>query len=135
MIRSYTELSRLQTFDERFDYLALEGSVGVDTFGHDRYLNQKFYRSTEWKRTRDEVIVRDYGCDLGIPGHEIHHGILVHHMNPMMIDDILHRRDWILDPEYLITTNHNTHNAIHYGRESLLPKVVTARQPGDTALW
>ena len=125
----------LATFEERFEYLLLGGQVGYATFGFDRYLNQQFYASREWKTVRDHVIVRDNGCDLGIQGYEIHTGILIHHMNPVAIDDIVHREDWILDPEFLITTTHNTHNAIHYGTDRLLPKTVTARSPGDTKLW
>lgn len=135
LVRSYSELRRLYTFDERFDYLMLGGSVGHETFGHDRWMNQRFYASFEWKQVRDQVIVRDQGCDLGIPGYEIHHDILIHHINPMVADDIVHGETWILDPEYLITTTQSTHNAIHYGSKSLLPKVVTERRPGDTKLW
>lgn len=133
--KTYTELSRLTTFEDRFEYLVLGGQVGRETFGYDRHINQRFYRSHEWKRVRDEVITRDYGCDLGVPGHEIYHGILIHHINPMTVEDLIHGEEWVLDPEYLITTTHNTHNAIHYGAESLLPKTVTAREPGDTRLW
>lgn len=135
MIRTYSELSRYFTFEERFEYLLLGGQIGYATFGFDRHINQKFYASYEWKRVRDEVIFRDYGCDLGIDGYEIHSGILIHHMNPMSVDDILHGEEWILDPEYLITTTHNTHNAIHYGAQKLLPKTVVERSPGDTRLW
>ncbi len=134
-IRTYSELSRIQTFEERFEYLRLSGSVGTSTFGFDRYINQTFYRSTQWKRARDIVIVRDDGCDLGVPGYEIYDSILIHHMNPISVDDIVHSEDWIFDPEYLITTTKNTHNAIHYSDASLLPKVVVARGPGDTKLW
>lgn len=134
-IRTYSELERLVTFEERFDYLVLGGSVGRSTFGFDRYINQQFYRSSKWKQARDYVIVRDQGCDLGVPGYEIHHSILIHHINPMTVDDVLHGEDWIIDPEYLITTTHNTHNALHYGAENLLPKTVVAREPGDTRLW
>lgn len=135
MIKSYSELCRLHTFDERFRYLSLGGQVGRATFGFDRYLNQNFYSSYEWKRVRDEVIVRDEGCDLGIPGYEIYSNILIHHVNPISSDDIVHGEEWILNPEYLITTTHNTHNAIHFGAENLLPKVVMSRRPGDTKLW
>jgi len=135
MIRSYSELRRFDTFDERFDYLVLGGEVGHSTFGFDRYINQRFYRSAEWKSVRNHVIVRDEGCDLGIEGFEINHGILIHHINPMTADDISHAEEWILDPEYLITTTANTHNAIHYGSENLLPKIVTERSPNDTRLW
>lgn len=133
--RTYTELEKLSTFDERFEYLKLNGSVGQSTFGFDRYINQQFYRSSEWKQIRNYVIVRDNGCDLGIIGHEIHQDLLVHHINPLGVDDIIHREDTILDPEYLITTTHRTHNAIHYGDRSLLPKIVPERKPEDTRLW
>jgi len=133
--RRYSQLRRLETFEERFEYLRLGGDVGLSTFGFDRYINQKFYTSVEWRSARDQVIVRDNGCDLGIPGYEIHGALLVHHMNPMGIDDILHGEEWIFDPDYLITTCHNTHNAIHYGNANLLPKTVVKREPGDTKLW
>jgi hypothetical protein len=135
LTKRYSELSRFDTFEERYAYLRLGGAVGRSTFGFDRYINQQFYRSREWKNARDFVIVRDDGCDLGVPGYEIHGELLVHHINPMAMDDIVHGESWIFDPEFLITTTHNTHNAIHYGDDSLLPKVVTARQPGDTKLW
>lgn len=135
MERRYSELSRLESFDDRFEYLRLHGEVGRSTFGFDRYLNQRFYQSREWKNVRDFVIVRDNGCDLGVDGYEIHQSPLIHHINPMKIDDIIHGEEWILDPEYLITTTMNTHNAIHYSDKSLLPRVVTARTPGDTRLW
>jgi hypothetical protein len=133
--RSYSELSKLDTFEERFEYLKLNGEVGRSTFGFDRYVNQQFYGSYEWKRVRDMVIIRDNGCDLGISGYEIHAGMLIHHMNPMTIDDIYHGESWILEPEYLITTTKNTHNGIHFGDDKLLPKVVTARIRDDTKLW
>lgn len=134
-IRTYSELQRLDTFDERFDYLKLNGLVGRSTFGFDRWINQNFYMSYEWKQARQRVILRDNGCDLGIPGYEIHGGLLIHHINPMIPDDIIHGEEWICDPEYLITTTQNTHNAIHYGADMLLPKVVVARAPNDTKLW
>lgn len=134
-IRSYSELSTLHTFDERFEYLKLGGSVGRSTFGFDRWVNQKFYASYHWKRARDQVIVRDMGCDLGILGYEIHVEILIHHMNPISLDDITHGEEWIIDPEYLITTTKTTHNAIHYGSNSLIPKVTLERTPDDTKLW
>jgi hypothetical protein len=135
MSRSYSELSKLYTFEERFEYLKLDGEVGRSTFGFDRYLNQKFYASYAWKQARREVILRDNGCDLGIYGYEIYGGLLIHHMNPMVIEDILHGEEWILSTEYLITTTQMTHNAIHYGDEKLLPKIVTERSPNDTKLW
>lgn len=133
--RSYSELSTFSTFDERFEYLKLGGGVGHETFGFDRHINQRFYSSREWQDVRSFVIVRDEGCDLGVLGYEIFTGLLIHHINPMGVDDILHQEEWILDPEYLITTTHNTHNAIHYGTTNLLPKVVTERTPRDTRLW
>lgn len=135
MIRSYSELSRIVGFDERFDYLKLNGAVGRSTFGFDRYINQKFYTSYEWKRARNQVILRDDGCDLGVPGYEIYGQLLIHHINPMGVDDIIHGEEWIFDPEYLITTTQNTHNAIHFGSDKLLPKTVIARSPHDTKLW
>lgn len=135
MTRRYRELRRIPTFEERYEYLRLGGSVGHDTFGFDRYLNQNFYQSYEWKQVRNYVIARDRGCDLGIEGHEIYSELLVHHMNPMTAEDIIHGEEWILDPEYLITTTHDTHNAIHYGNASLLPKPYVGRSPGDTRLW
>jgi hypothetical protein len=134
-IRSYRELRRLETFFDRFEYLSLKGTVGQDTFGFDRWINQRFYRSYEWKRARNHVIVRDNGCDLGIEGHEIYTDLLVHHMNPISMQDIQHGEGWILDPNYLITTSLQTHNAIHYGDVSLLPRGPIERQPGDTKLW
>lgn len=133
--RSYRELRRIETFEERFEYLSLRGSVGESTFGFDRWINQHFYTSREWSTVRTQVIVRDNGCDLGIAGYEIHVGLLVHHMNPVTLDDIRHSEEWILDPNYLITTSLRTHNAIHYGDASLLPRGPVVRQPGDTKLW
>lgn len=135
-LKTYAELSRLRSFEERFDYLKLGGGVGRETFGFDRHINQRFYLSREWKQAREFVIYRDNGCDLGIPGYEIHVvAPLIHHINPMNVDDILQHADWILDPEYLITTTHDTHNAIHYGVESQAPRIVLERSPGDTKLW
>jgi hypothetical protein len=134
-IRTYSELSRLDTFSERFEYLKLGDVVGSATFGFDRYINQRFYTSYEWKMARENVILRDNGCDLGILGFEIHTAILIHHINPMMADDIIHGEEWIFDPEYLITTTKNTHNAIHFGSENPFPKTVITRNPGDTKLW
>lgn len=134
--RCYRELSKLDTFEERFDYLMLEGQVGLQTFGFDRWMNQRFYRSREWKWARNAVIVRDRGCDLGVPGHELHFGpLLIHHMNPISELDLLSGEAWILDPEYLITTSRRTHNAIHFGNKELLPPIVASRRPGDTSLW
>lgn len=133
--RSYSELRQLSTFEERYAYLALQGDVGIVTFGFDRWINQHFYRSYEWKRARDFVILRDEGCDLGVPGYEIHARLMVHHMNPILPKDLEHGESWILDPEYLITTTHRTHNAIHYGDDSLLPRAPVERRSGDTKLW
>lgn len=133
--RTYRELVRLSTFEERFEYLAVRGEVGKATFGFERYLNQKFYRSREWRLVRHEVITRDLGCDLAFPDHEIHDRVIIHHMNPMRVVDVKDGVDDILNPEYLITTTHQTHNAIHYGDASLLPKPIVERQPGDTRLW
>lgn len=134
-IKTYTELSRFNTFDERFEYLKLKGEVGRSTFGFDRHLNQRFYMSEEWHNLRQRVILRDNGCDLGIDGYEINSEILIHHINPMTVDDILHKELWILDPEYLITTTKKTHNAIHFGADNPYPKVVLKRTPRDTKLW
>jgi len=133
--RTYSDLKFYTTFEERFEYLKLEGGVGARTFGFDRYLNQQFYSSREWQDARQYVIIRDDGCDLGISGYEIGVGPLIHHMNPIRVEDILHREAWILDPEYLVLTTTNTHNAIHFGTEKLYPKVVTTRTPRDTNLW
>jgi hypothetical protein len=121
--------------DERFTYLRLRGRPGSDTFGFDRYMNQKFYRSTEWRQIRWHVINRDNGCDLGIDGYDIHHGLYIHHMNPMTVADISSGDPRILDPEFLITVTHKTHNAIHYGTEQSLPRQLVERRPGDTNLW
>lgn len=135
IVRTYSELSKLKTFEERFQYLKLSGGIGRSTFGIDRYLNQIFYSSSEWKDIRQKVIHRDNGCDLGISGYEIYYRVLIHHMNPISIDDFLSNSELILDPEFLITTTHDTHNAIHFGVEKLIPKVVVERSPGDTRLW
>ena len=135
MIRTYSELRQLTDFEERYKYLALRGSVGRSTFGFDRYINQQFYTSTQWRQIRHHVIARDLGCDLGVEGYEIHDRIYIHHMNPMTVDDIAHGEDSILNPEFLITTTHRTHNAIHYGDERLLPRPLTERRSGDTKLW
>lgn len=135
MIRTYSELSKLRTFEERYAYLKLSGAVGKETFGYDRYLNQIFYRSQEWKSIRDKVIIRDEGCDLGVEGYEIHGRIYIHHMNPIMLKDIENKTEFLLDPEYLITTTHSTHNAIHYGDESLLPLIPKERTANDTCPW
>lgn len=136
IIRTYKELSRLITFEDRFNYLKLDGQVGIDTFGFDRIFNQRFYRSREWKACRDFVILRDNGCDLGVEGHEIYgQRIIIHHMNPISLDDIANSTDFLLNPEYLITTIHNTHNAIHYGDESLLITAPIERSKNDMCPW
>ena len=135
IIRTYTELSRLPTFEERYRYLRLTGQVGKETFGFDRYLNQVFYRSQRWKRIRDEVILRDNGCDLGVEGYEIHGRIIIHHMNPITLEDIERESIYLLDPEFLICTVHNTHNAIHYGDENLLITAPIERTKYDTCPW
>ena len=134
-IRTYSELIQLPTFEERFDYLRLDGVVGKDTFGFDRYLNQQFYRSSEWKRIRNQVIVRDNGCDLGIDEYEIHGRILIHHMNPISIEDLQYMSDLLMDPEYLICVSHRTHNAIHYGDENLIVSAPIERSQNDTCPW
>jgi len=136
MLRTYSELITIPTFIERYRYLKLGGRVGEETFGFDRYLNQIFYTSDEWRSVRDYVIVRDHGCDLGIRDREILGSrILVHHMNPITVDDILKRSKFLLDPEYLITTVKNTHDAIHYGDEDLLFTGLVERTKNDTCPW
>ena len=135
IIRTYSELITFPTFEERYRYLKLDGRVGEDTFGFDRYLNQMLYTSKEWRYIRDYVIVRDNGCDLGIPDREIHTRILVHHMNPIRQEDILRRSKFLLDPEYLICTIKNTHDAIHYGDESSLILTPPERSRNDTCPW
>ena len=134
-IRTYSELVELETFRQRFDYLAIRSQVGCETFGFDRWINQQFYTSSQWRRLRRDAIARDLGCDLGVEGHEIHDRVIVHHMNPLTQDDILHGSEHALSLEYLITTTHLTHNAIHYGDADLLPKTYSPRRPGDTKLW
>lgn len=134
-IRRYSELIQLPTFLERFNYLKLGGSVGAETFGFDRYLNQVFYHSGDWADAKQSVIIRDNGCDLGIPDHDGEERLIVHHMNPISEEDIYLRRDWILDPEFLITTFHNTHNAIHFSNEKILPSGLIVRYPNDTCPW
>lgn len=135
-IKTYSELVKLNSFEERYKYLKLEGKVGKDTFGFDRYLNQIFYKTDEWKSVRDYVISRDNGCDLGMPDREIKFGkILVHHMNPITKEDILNRSNMLLNPEYLITTTKNTHDAIHYGSDDLLYQDPVERYENDTCPW
>lgn len=132
--RCYTDLRLLTGFEERFEYLKLGGEVGKDTFGFDRWINQRFYKSPEWRRIRRDVIIRDEGRDLGVEGYELQNEIYVHHMNPMLPKDIVDASEWILNPEYLICCSFDTHNAIHYGDASLLPKVIE-RKPNDTCPW
>lgn len=134
-IRTYSELITLPTFEERFRYLQLGGKVGEDTFGHDRYLNQMFYTSDEWRRIRRDVIVRDNGCDLGIQDREIHGLIIIHHMNPITIEDIINRSEFLLNPEYLISTVKNTHDAIHFSDERIPITDPIERRPNDTCPW
>lgn len=136
MIRRYSELIQLPTFEERFNYLRLNGIVANETFGFDRYLNQRFYKSAEWKRVRQQIILRDRGCDLGISDREILGNIIIHHMNPISIEDIENNPEILFDPEYLICVSLDTHNAIHYGDESYTQRdIVVDRRPGDTTLW
>ena len=134
-IKSYSVVILLPTLEERFEYLKLKGAVGVETFGYDRYLNQILYHDPEWKRVRREVIIRDNGCDLGVEGHTIQGRILVHHINPITVDDIRLRRRCVFDLDNLICTSHDTHNAIHYGDVNLLPKNPIERKPNDTCPW
>lgn len=141
MLKTYTELLTLPTFEERFQYLQLDGTVGLETFGYDRWMNQQFYRSKEWKRIRDEVIIRDNGCDLGVEGYEIHSRIIIHHMNPMQKTTLKKLNlksnlfNDLLNPEYLICVSHRTHNAIHYGDENQISKGPAERKPNDTCPW
>lgn len=135
MIKSYSELRRLYTFEDRYDYLRLKGSIGRTTFGFDRYLNQSLYKSKRWLRIRDEVIIRDEACDLGIPGYDILTHIIIHHMNPISIEDIENQNNVIFDIDNLICTTHRTHMAIHYGDKSLLLKLPNPRRPNDTIPW
>ena len=134
--KRYTELILLLTFKERFEYLKLNGKVGEDTFGWDRYLNQTFYRSAKWRHIRDQVIVRDNGCDMGLEGYPIYGKILIHHINPITADDISHSDEEVLiDLDNLVCVSLATHNAIHYGDESLIPQDPVVRKPGDTCPW
>lgn len=135
MIRTYSELRRLKTFHERYQYLRLFGTVGTTTFGFDRYLNQMLYTSKRWLKTRDEIIIRDKACDLGIEGYELHARIIIHHMNPVTIEDIELDHDEVFDPEFLICTSTKTHNAVHFGDESLLPQLPIVRRKNDTCPW
>ena len=134
-MRSYSELIKLPTLRERFDYLKLDGVIGEDTFGFDRYLNQNFYRSAVWKKIRNQVIIRDNGCEMGLEDYPISGRIIIHHMNPVDSDDIIHQRDILLNPEFLICVGNQTHNAIHYGSIDLLPQDPIERKPNDTCPW
>lgn len=134
-IKTYSELITLPTFEERFEYLRLNGAVGRETFGHDRYLNQTLYRSPEWKRFRREIIIRDNGCDLACEGYEIYEKVLIHHINPITVEDILERNPMVFDSENVVCTVLNTHNAIHYGDESLIIKTPIKRSRNDTCPW
>ena len=135
-LKTYSELITFKTCEDRFNYLKLNGSVGVETFGFDRYLNQKFYASREWKKIRDKVIMRDNGCDLGIEGYDIYGKIIIHHLNPISTKNITDLDDIAINPEFLITTTHDTHNAIHFGDDSILRKgKVIERKPNDTCPW
>lgn len=135
MIKTYSELIAFPTYEERFRYLQLKGAVGKDTFGYDRYLNQILYNSQEWKRFRDKIIIRDNGCDLACEGYDIHGRILVHHINPVRVDDVVNRNPIVFDPENVVCVTHNTHNAIHYGDESLLVLAPVERTKNDTCPW
>lgn len=134
-VRTYSEMRTYETFEERYEYLKLGGEVGSETFGFDRWMNQTFYRSREWRDARDFVIVRDNGCDLAVPGYEVGDDALVHHLNPMTPEDLVRKQLWVLDPEYLVLTTKRTHNAIHYGDASQLRHPHVERRPGDTKLW
>lgn len=135
IIRTYSELITLRTFDERYNYLKLDGAVGAITFGFDRYMNQRFYNSEEWKRIRREVMIRDNGCDLGVKGYDIISNVLIHHMNPIAIDDIVNSTEYLLDPEFLISTTLNTHNGIHYGKKLIPQPTMAIRYKNDTCPW
>lgn len=135
MTKSFTELIKRSTFEERYEYLKLGGSVGEVTFGFDRYLNQRFYRSRQWTLIRDEVLIRDCGCDLSMPNHEVYGKVVIHHMNPITLNDISSGNPHVYDPEFLICVSVDTHLAIHYGNKKLLPKQYVERRPGDTRLW
>lgn len=136
MMKTYRELIRFETFDERLEYLMLDGRIGVETFGYDRYINQNFYRSAEWKKIRDQIIVRDNGCDLGLEGYSIKGRILIHHMNPISLNDIINNTDILLNPDYMICVSHLTHNAIHYGNSNILKNSLPIeRTPNDMIPW
>lgn len=134
-IKTYSELITIPTFEERFEYLQLKGSVGKDTFGYDRHLNQVLYRSPEWKRLRNQIIIRDCGCDLACEGYDIHSKVLIHHLNPITVEDVLARSRKVFDPDNLVCVSHNTHNAIHYGGVDLLVTGPIIRTKNDTCPW
>lgn len=134
-IKTYSELITIPTFEERFEYLQLKGSVGKDTFGYDRHLNQVLYRSPEWKRLRNQIIIRDCGCDLACEGYDIHSKVLIHHLNPITVEDVLARSRKVFDPDNLVCVSHNTHNAIHYGDVDLLVTGPIIRTKNDTCPW
>ena len=134
-IRTYAELITIPTLEERFRYLKLDGKVGVDTFGFDRYLNQIFYKSKEWRKLRNDIILRDDGCDLGVEGYDIQGKIYIHHMNPIVVRDILDQTEFLLNPDFLICASFDTHQAIHYGNEDLLPQPLVERRAFDTCPW
>ena len=134
-IRTYSELITIPTFEERFEYLQLKGSVGKDTFGYDRYLNQVLYRSPEWKRLRNQIIIRDDGCDLACDGYDIYDKVLIHHLNPITVEEVLARSRKVFDPDNLVCVSHNTHNAIHYGDMDLLVTGPIIRTKNDTCPW
>ena len=134
-IRTYSELITIPTFEERFEYLQLKGSVGKDTFGYDRHLNQVLYHSPEWKRLRNQIIIRDCGCDLACEGYDIHSKVLIHHLNPITVEDVLARSRKVFDPDNLVCVSHNTHNAIHYGDVDLLVAGPIIRTKNDTCPW
>lgn len=135
IIKTYSDLIKIPTFEERYEYLRLGGAVGRETFGYDRYLNQRFYKSKEWLSLRDKIIVRDHGCDLAVDGYDIYGKIIVHHLNPILIGDIQDNTEILMNPEYLITTTLLTHNAIHFGTSDLLPKEPITRYKNDTCPW
>ena len=134
-IRTYSELITIPTFEERFEYLQLKGSVGKDTFGYDRYLNQVLYRSPEWKRLRNQIIIRDDGCDLACDGYDVYGKVLIHHLNPITVEDVLTRSRKVFDPDNLVCVSHSTHNAIHYGDVDLLVTGPIIRTKNDTCPW
>lgn len=134
-MKTYREMSRLKTFEERYEYLRLNGAVGEDTFGFDRFINQRFYKSPEWRQVRDIVIIRDNGCDLGHPDHPIFGRVIIHHLNPIRKEDFDNDPEYLLNPDYLVCVSHDTHNAIHYGDKSLLQEEWKPREPNDTCPW